>query len=338
MAVNTGGGATGSRGATGGGGGGGATGFAGGRTGTAGTAGASSGGGGGSPTGTVRNAGRESAASQGQRQQPARRPQPQPQPQPEEQDEQGQQGQAGQYVTRQEMQDVLQSFFGRLEQMIKPAPQGAQARQPARPAQRRQQQPPEEDDDQPPEAPVDTTVGRRAKPHRALDPDHGVEGGGEQTFRGEVEYDEKTGGFIMPRPLSAPGDPGDVICGKEGTVKIGSSDLPEITSWSFKPSVSLQEYASNKTNGFKRKVCGSKTASGSIEGMWDRNEPITDHFKEGDSVTLLLHLDATRLVTVPAIIKSMDLEVDIDENAVEAWSAEFDADGEWTYTIAANTP
>lgn len=138
-------------------------------------------------------------------------------------------------------------------------------------------------------------------------------------------------------PLAAPGDSlvAEPICGKEGTVKIGSTELPEITKWTFKPNVSLQSYASNKTNGFKRKVCGSKDATGTLEGKWDRKDPITDHFQEGDSVILSLHVDDTRTVTVQAFIKSLDLEVDMDENTITAWSAEFEADGEWVYDIDA---
>jgi hypothetical protein len=127
--------------------------------------------------------------------------------------------------------------------------------------------------------------------------------------------------------------PGDVICGREGTVKIGATDLPEITKFSFKTEVSTQEYASNKTDGYKRKVCGTKSASGSIEGKWDRNDMITSHFVEGDAVTLLLHLDATKKVSVPSIIKNLNIEVDIDSGNIESWTADYESDGAWTYSL-----
>lgn len=146
----------------------------------------------------------------------------------------------------------------------------------------------------------------------------------------------KTGSPIagMVAPAMPMNTAADVICGKEGTVKIGTTDLPEITKWTFNPQVNLQEYASNKTNGFKRKVCGSKSATGSIEGKWDRSDMITDHFTEGSSVTLLLHMDATNLITAPVIIKSLSIEVDINENAIEGWSADFETDGQYTYSLA----
>lgn len=226
-------------------------------------------------------------------------------------------GGAGQFVTRDEFQkgledlkktltDALQSVFGDAFGVAAPPAAPAPARRPARAPEPE----PEAESDvafREPDAEPEVTV-RPAGRTRA--------------------------GSVAP-PLAAPGDPAVPICGKSGDVKVGADSLPEITKWSFKPSVAVQEYASNKSNGFKRKVCGVKSGSGSIEGKWNINDPITDHFVEGDYVTLLLHLDSTRLVTVTALIKSFDLEVDINDNQIEGWSAEFDADGEWTYTIAA---
>jgi hypothetical protein len=125
--------------------------------------------------------------------------------------------------------------------------------------------------------------------------------------------------------------PADIVCGKEGNVKVGTGDLPEITKWTFKPAVSTQEYASNHTNGFKRQVCGSRSATGTIDGKWNRPDPITGHFKEGDSVVLQLYIDATRYINCPSIIKSLSIDVDINDNAITGWSADFASDGQYDY-------
>jgi hypothetical protein len=162
----------------------------------------------------------------------------------------------------------------------------------------------------------------------------GDDPGDEPTPASMPEGGEGGGDTPVPQQFIGSYYAADVICGKEGSVVIGATELPEITMWSFNPTITTQSYASNKTNGFKRKVCGSKDATGSLEGKWDRTDPITDHFTEGSTVTLLLHLDTTRKITVPALITGMTIEVNIDDNEIEGWTADFEADGEWTYAIA----
>ena len=45
---------------------------------------------------------------------------------------------------------------------------------------------------------------------------------------------------------------------------------------------------------------------------------------------LLLYIDATRFYSVPAIIDSINFEVDIDTGEVVGWTADYSADGAWT--------
>ena len=124
-----------------------------------------------------------------------------------------------------------------------------------------------------------------------------------------------------------------VFCGKDGTVKISGTDLPEITKWKFTTEVNAQEYSSNNTAGYKVKVCGSKSGSGTIEGKMDDADPITDHFEEGDTVTLVLYLNATLNISVPALITKMDFEVNIDDSEIVGWSADFESSGAYTYNL-----
>jgi hypothetical protein len=154
------------------------------------------------------------------------------------------------------------------------------------------------------------------------------------TVPGQMPYGRQadTAANAPDAPLATP-VPADIVCGKEGTVKIGATDLPEITKWSWKPTVTTQEYASNMTGGFKRRVCGSKAASGSVEGKWNRTDSIITHFTEGSTVTLLLYIDATRYISAPALIKTLSIDVNINDNAITGWTADFDSDGPYVYNL-----
>lgn len=120
------------------------------------------------------------------------------------------------------------------------------------------------------------------------------------------------------------------ISGKDGKVKIGSTTLADITHWTLRTTALLSAYGSSATAGFRRRVAGIKDGSGTLDGKLDPADPISDDFDEGASVTLLLYLDATRFYTVPAIIESFRLEVDIDRGEVLGWHAEFSTQGAWT--------
>jgi hypothetical protein len=121
-----------------------------------------------------------------------------------------------------------------------------------------------------------------------------------------------------------------VISGKEGKVLIGATTLADITGWTLRTVSHNPAYASSATAGHRKRVSGVKDATGSIAFKLNLADPITDDFAEGSAVTLLLHLDATRFYSVPAVIDALRLEVDIDRGEVIGGTAEFSADGAWT--------
>lgn len=118
--------------------------------------------------------------------------------------------------------------------------------------------------------------------------------------------------------------------GKDGKVRIGSAEVAEITRWTFRTAAANASYASSATGGFRRRVGGVREGSGTIAFKLDPADPITDHLNEGQSVTLLLHLDAARYYSVPAVIDALELEVDIDRGEIVGGRAEFSTDGAWT--------
>lgn len=117
------------------------------------------------------------------------------------------------------------------------------------------------------------------------------------------------------------------ISGKNGFINIGATKLAEITYWQLTTRSHNAAYASSATGGWKTRRDGVHDASGSARFKLDLADPITDDLNEGDQVTLLLHLDATRFYTVPAIIDSLAWEVDINEGDVIGGVAEFSATG-----------
>lgn len=118
--------------------------------------------------------------------------------------------------------------------------------------------------------------------------------------------------------------------GKLGKVLIGASPIAEVTGWSFKPSSNNSAWGSSDSNGFKKRVAGVKDGSGSIEGKYDVGSPFFGSLDVGSNVTLLLYVNGTDFYTVPSIIDSYDLTVDINDGEVTGFSADFSTNGEWT--------
>ncbi len=120
------------------------------------------------------------------------------------------------------------------------------------------------------------------------------------------------------------------ISGKNGKVQVAGTDIAEVTKWSFNPTSNNSSWASSSTAGYKDRVGGSKDGSGTIEGKLDVTDPIYNQLEEGDEFTGLFYIDDTRFYEVPAIVDSMDLEVDIDDGEVVGWSIDFSTRGQWT--------
>jgi hypothetical protein len=120
------------------------------------------------------------------------------------------------------------------------------------------------------------------------------------------------------------------ISGKNGKVLVDSTTLAEITDWTFHTTSVNHAYASSSTGGYRRRVPGVKDGAGSIGFKLDVADPVTDDFDEGSAVTLLLYIDATHFYSVPAIIDSIQLAVDISSGDVLGGTAQFSASGAWT--------
>lgn len=131
--------------------------------------------------------------------------------------------------------------------------------------------------------------------------------------------------------------PGAGFSGKDGTVKIASTDIYEIRNWKFNPKSNNPKYASNRTSGYKRTVAGVKEGSGSMSGAWDHTNDFLAVVNVGTSATLKLYTDATHFFSVPSVIDDVSVNVDVDNGEIVSWDANFSANGAWTNPAAPMT-
>lgn len=124
--------------------------------------------------------------------------------------------------------------------------------------------------------------------------------------------------------------PGAGFSGKDGTVKIATTDVAEIRNWKFNPKANNPKYASNKTSGYKRTVAGVKEGSGSMSGAWDHAIDFLAVVDVGTSVTLKLYTDTTHFFSVPSVIDDCSVNVDVENGEIVSWDSNFSTNGAWT--------
>jgi len=117
------------------------------------------------------------------------------------------------------------------------------------------------------------------------------------------------------------------VSGKTGTVKVGANAQTQVTKWSFEPSTPVHKWASNTTSGHKTGVAGPRDAKGTIETKVDTNVI----WAAGESVTLILvGASSGDTITVPAIVATAPVNVDIDNGEPISATYTFEAVGAWT--------
>lgn len=116
--------------------------------------------------------------------------------------------------------------------------------------------------------------------------------------------------------------------GKDGTVKIGATAVALVTGWDVDFETNVYESANNETAGYKAATAGVKRVSGRIKGEWNSAAALT--ITSGTAATLLLYLNASEFFTIPAVVKKLHVEVDVNDGNVTLYDAEFVGNGAWT--------
>lgn len=116
--------------------------------------------------------------------------------------------------------------------------------------------------------------------------------------------------------------------GSAGKVLIGATSVGDVMNWELTKEVVTTRYASSETAGYKKSIVGVRSASGTIAGLWDAS--LVSSIIDGTSATLKLHLNATELYTVPAVISNFRLAVDINDGTATSFTASYQNNGAWT--------
>ena len=127
---------------------------------------------------------------------------------------------------------------------------------------------------------------------------------------------------------------GNGISGINGDVVVLGVSLYEATKFSLMLKSNNQAYASNRTNGYKKRVAGVKDGSGNIDGVWDPGNPIygtniAGQLREGSTPQLYLYPNDNQYWNVYAIIDQFKIDVDFDEGSIVSWTFDFSTNGQW---------
>ena len=114
----------------------------------------------------------------------------------------------------------------------------------------------------------------------------------------------------------------------------GPSKLNEVTKWNWSAKVNVHEYASNYTAGIRRKLRGTKTATGAIHGVYDPIVPIHHQVNEDTDTILRFFFTTAHYIQCPVIIDKLDFDEDIDNGNITGWTLDWGANGIWTYPAA----
>lgn len=122
--------------------------------------------------------------------------------------------------------------------------------------------------------------------------------------------------------------------GISGDVEYGSStDVVDVTGWTFTETCVTSRRGTSDSAGFKKTFAGTRMASGEVRTLLDQSVS-APAIKSGDSITLKLYQDANDYISVPAIINSRALEVDIDDGTVTGEVLGYESNGAWVETRA----
>jgi len=121
-----------------------------------------------------------------------------------------------------------------------------------------------------------------------------------------------------------------VISGQGGSVASDDVLVAEVTRWTFSRRSNNPQHHGSGDGGFATSVPGVRRGSGTIEGKVDDDNWVLDQLEEGSEVSLTLNRFGTTGWVFPAIIDSIDFDVDIDDGAPTSFAASFSTQGDYT--------
>ena len=110
-------------------------------------------------------------------------------------------------------------------------------------------------------------------------------------------------------------------------------DVVDVLSWTFNETCSTSRRGTSDSAGSKKTFAGTRMASGEIRCLFDQSVS-APALKPGDSNSLKLITDGNDYNTVPVIITSRALTVDLDEGTVIEETLGWESNGAWVETRA----
>ena len=124
----------------------------------------------------------------------------------------------------------------------------------------------------------------------------------------------------------------DVMTGTYGEIKVGAAiDVAYIGNWSIQKTCNVTRYSSSRVPGKMRAKPGTTGWTGSFK--FDVDAAADLHFKEGMYVEdCIFHADdsGSNSATGDIIIENVDLEVDVEGDAIVGGTCTFVGDGTLT--------
>jgi len=121
-----------------------------------------------------------------------------------------------------------------------------------------------------------------------------------------------------------------MLSGQYGKIIADGVEVANITRWKFETKSNTIAYASSATGGFRQRLRGVRHGAGTVQFVLNAAAPVQNQLAEGDHVTLKLHIDTDRFYSVPAVIETLSLEVDIDSADPVNGQFKFATAGAWT--------
>lgn len=120
-----------------------------------------------------------------------------------------------------------------------------------------------------------------------------------------------------------------VYSGKNGKVKLGQTELADVTKWSASRKSNVTTFGTSSSGGWKKACAGTDELTGDLEAKL-QDDASAEPIGVGTLVDLELSTGEHKW-SGSAMITEMAYEVDIDSGAPVGFKASFVSNGAWTF-------
>lgn len=125
------------------------------------------------------------------------------------------------------------------------------------------------------------------------------------------------------------------ITGKGGNLKVGSTNVSQMSSWKLDIDIELKDATNFASNGWKEQIAGLKGWSGSSDGTWNvitdttGQKALQDALLNGTTVSIEFNINGTNKYTGSAFVKKISVDEPVDD--VVKFSVDLEGTGALTF-------